>query len=713
MVPGMAAASGGVVTWQLTADGDPVTVRSRAGAPPAAHSLTRPVRDVHVCLAGRDQVTELEVVPSSDPVLFFTADGRCLPARLPLPPDRLWILRPADRELIVAGELRTITEVPAGWAGWHLELASLEQVSSVALRGGPAHAVPAHPRPRLLLAEPLPGVTTLDGSPVYPEPPRLWLPDAVRWHVGIRPATGGICLVSREISQGGPAEIWDGVPRPILGSFGITVRGPLGRGLHRTIFVAEGADFGSPDRARVVELRAGPRTAPVVVTPPQPPPRPSLQPHPSLQPSLEPQPQPRPLASGAEISSGQLILRDAVQADGLAAGLYLARAPWRAPVIVPVAAGGVVKLPPGLCEAGPLLVQLRAEDPWTGTNWPDWPGRAAYACAAPGIPASADTEEEALSRFLAGQRDLPVRPRRVDRLWRLLYLAGDLIAAGAPADLRERCSAALRNQPGLAITGLLDARLDAAACVVGLISTGLAVARPVMMDDMHAAERLWGTVPAAAAVLSSRLLAGPTYPDEDPTAVVMEAALAQCGPSLAAVLRGADDPHAQVGRFGPDAERMAAGQVEAQVEGQIEAQPPAVAAVPQPLLDADTRAVAATQLFGALRTPELARAAQDATSVVRSAERLVAASPYRRATAQIAARRHPGGTGGWLALPAMSASLALVARISARGDEDCRSFERAWRARWTDLARQAPGLTSIDLVLAEALIAATERARFG
>jgi len=205
-------------------------------------------------------------------------------------------------------------------------------------------------------------------------------------------------------------------------------------------------------------------------------------------------------------------------------------------------------------------------------------------------------------------------------------------------------------------------------------------------------------------VLSSRLLAGPAYPDEDPTAVVLEAALAQCGPSLDAVLSGAADPHAQVGRFGPDAERLAADQAEAE-------RPPA-AVVPQPLLDADTRAAAAAQLFGALRTPELARAAQDATSVVRSAERLVAATPYRRAVAQITARHHPGGKGGWLALPAMSASLALVARISARGDEDCRSFERAWRPRWTDLARQAPDLASIDLVLAEARIAATERARF-
>ena len=544
-------------------------------------------------------------------------------------------------------------------------------------------------------------MTTLDGSPVYPEPPRLWLPDAVRWHVGVQPATGGISLVSREINQVGPADIWDGVPRPILGAFGITVRGPLGRGMRRTIFVAEGADFGPPgharvadppDRPRVVELRAGPRTAPVVVTPPQPPPG----------------PQPQPLASGAEISSGQLAISGGAQADGLAAALYLARAPWRAPVVVPVPADGVVKLPPGVCEAGPLLVQLRAEDPWTVTNWPDWPGRAAYVCSAPGIPASADREEDALSRFLAGQRDLPVRPRRLERLWRLIHLAGDLIAAGAPADLRERCSAALRDQPRLALAGLLDAGLDAAACVVGLVSTGLAAARPVMLDDLRTAERLWDMIPAAAAVLSSRILAGPTYPDEDPTAVVLEAALAQCGPSLDAVLRGADDPHAQVGWFGPDAERMAADLLEAQVEA---GRPPA-ALVPQPLLEADTRAAAAAQLFGARQTPELARAARDATSVVRSAERLVAASPYRQAAPQIAARHRPGGKGGWLALPAMSASLALVARISARGDEDCRSFERAWRARWTDLARQAPDLTSIDLVLAEAVVAATERARF-
>jgi hypothetical protein len=401
----------------------------------------------------------------------------------------------------------------------------------------------------------------------------------------------------------------------------------------------------------------------------------------------------RPAASGAEISSGQLTIRGCAQADlgteGLAVALYLDRAPWRAPVVVPVPADGVVKLPPEVRDAGPLRVLLRAEDPMSPVNWPDWPGRDAFACAAPGLPASSDMEEDSLSRFLAGERDLPVRPRRVEYLWRFLHLACDLIAAGAPADLRERCSATLVTQPSRALTGLLDSGLDAATCITGLIRTGLAATRPVMMDDMRAAERLWDVVPAAAAVLCSRLLSGPDYPDEDPVAVVIEAAHAQCGPALDAILRGHHDAPAQA----PELEK------------------PALVVVPQPLLDPATRAAAATQLSAdVFRTPALARAAQDAATVVSSAERLLSASPYHHAAAQIVAQARSGGQG---ALPAMSASLALVARIAARGDEACRGFERSWRSRWIDLAWQAPALAGIDLVLAEAHLAAAERPRFG
>ena len=834
ILPAVGDAPDGIATWRVTADGDPVTVRSRAqwvgaaeSAPETAHPLARPVRTVHVSLVGWDHTSELDVVQPSDPIMFFSEDGRRLPAQLPLPPDHLWILHPADRELITVGELRTMTEtpVPFGWEGWHLQLASLEKVHSLSLQGGPAHVVQGYARPRLLLGGPLQGVTTPYGSPVYPQPPQLWVPDAaesvIRWHIEIRAAAGGQPLVSREIGQSGTVDIWDGVPRPILGAFDVTVRGPLGRGVRRTIFIAEGFSvgylppvralrvaglepgdaelhapigaavkparvcFGVSDRARIAELRAGNETEPVVITPPHidllcsgagastwtaapihadtetmadlgrllvrgrgtvvradlevwsgaqriqtiPPSGEQASgltgydlarasatvAHHGRAELLLPWGQnampvgfvrPRRLATGAEVSSGQLKIRDCVPVDGLTAALYLARAPWRPPVIVPVPGNGVVQLPQGVRGAGPLRVLLRVEDPWTVTDWPDWPARNSYLCDAPGVPVGTDLEESALSQFLAGEDDLPARPRCLERLWRLTHLADDLIAAGAPANLRERCSVILRDQQGTAITALLDTGLGSGACVSGLISTGLATARPVIEREFQAAEHLWGIAPAAASVLCSRLLTEPGRPGEGPSDAVVDAALAQCGPNLDALLCGDDDPAVQVGQFGPDAERMAMLSPE-----QVEAAWQAAAVVPQTLLDADTRAAAARQMFDARRTPELARAARDATSIVRSAERLVAASPYPTAITQITARRHPDGKGGWLALPAMSASLALAARIAARGHEACRAFERGWRDRWTDLARQAPDLTCIDLVLAEALIAGTERTR--
>ena len=62
---------------------------------------------------------------------------------------------------------------------------------------------------------------------------------------------------------------------------------------------------------------------------------------------------------------------------------------------------------------------------------------------------------------------------------------------------------------------------------------------------------------------------------------------------------------------------------------QVEAVWQAAAVVPKTLLDTDTRAVAARQMFDARRPPELAGAAREATSIVRSAEWLVAGTPYR------------------------------------------------------------------------------------
>ncbi|HUZ56116.1 MAG TPA: hypothetical protein VMU94_26775 [Streptosporangiaceae bacterium] len=829
ILPAVGDAPDGVATWRVTADGDPVIVRSRAqwvgsaeAAPETAHPLPRPVRTVQVSLLGWDHVSELQVIEPADPVLFFAEDGRRLPGILPLPPDHVWTLHPADRNLTVDGDLRVIVETPApfGWEGWQLELVSLENVRSLAITGGRPHLVQGFARPRLLLGPPIPGMATPYGSPVYPDPPRLWLPggveSAISWHVDVRPAAGGPPVVSRQVDTPGETDIWDNLPRPILGAFDITVRGPLGRGMSRSIFIAErvsaayqpplrglrvgglepaaaelrvpvgaGAfprrlSFASSERGHVAELRAGAETEPVVLTPPHvevlcagagaaiwtaAPLHAATESIAGIGRLLVRVPgtlitaelevwagaqrvqtippsgrhatgltgydlaranetvahhhraelvlpwgktampvafiRPRRLATGAHIRSGRLIIHDCVPVDGLTAGLYLTRAPWRPPVVLPVPGNGEVELPPGLGESGPILALLRVEDPWTVTSWSAWPSRDAYLCEAAGFPAGADGEETALARYLAGDGDLPVSPQHLARLWVMVHLADDLLRVGAPVNLRAQCSALLREQPGLALALLLEAGLDAGAAVACLIMVGLGAAQPGIPEDARDGERLWSAVPGAAAVLTGQALAQPAGVL---SADLLDAAVAQCGGNLTQILDGDNDPCARVGQFGPDAERMAHLTAD-----QLEAVWQAAAVVPQALLDADTRVVAARRMFDARRTPELAQAARDAATVVRSAERLVAASAYSGAASQIRGRSHPDGRGGWLALPAMSAALALTSRIAARGDDKCRAFERMWRERWADLARRAPDMTQIDLVLAEALIAGADR----
>lgn len=832
VLPAIGDTPDGVATWRVTADGNTVTVRSRAhwvgaaeAAPETVHPLSRPVRTVQVSLVGWEYVAELQVVEPTDPVLFFADDGRRLPANLPLPPDQTWVLHPANRALAATGDLQVIADIPVpfGWEGWQLRLVSLEHVRSVSVSSGRPHAVQGYQRPRLMLGAPTAGFATPYGSPVYDQPPNLWLPgtdeSTISWHVEVRPAAGGPPFISATFESAGENDIWRGVARPVLGAFDITVRGPLGRGMRRTVFIAEGVStvyqppvraltatglqsatallrapvgasanpsrmrFEGSDRGHVAELRAGAETEPIVVTPPHVEilctgdaarswtaapahvvtetimdagnllvraPGSSVtadlqvlvgSQHVQTIPTSGQQTtgmtgynlarvsetvahfgraelvlpwgsgampvafvRPRRLATGAHIEDGRLIIHDCAHVTGLCVGLYLTRAPWREAVVVPVPDGGVVELPSGLSKSGPMLALLQIEDPWTTTGWPPWPSVHAYMCDAPGFPVGIDAEETALSAYLAGSGAFPANARRLDRLWRVVHLAGELIRSGVPSDLREQCAAAVSGQAVPAIVGLADAGLDSGASVAALISTGLAALQPGPLGNLQAAERLWGTIPGAAAILASQILAGQADSRVDDRGI-LDAATAQCGGVFTSLLDGDDDPSAQVGQFGPDAERMAL-----LTPDQVEAIWQAAAVVPQALLDADTRAIAARRMFDARRTPELSRAARDATSIVRSVDRLLTNSPYGRLRRQVTARRHPDGKGGWLALPAMSAALAIAARLAARGDEMCRAYEWTWRDLWAGVARRAPDIVEIDLVLAEVIIAAAERA---
>jgi hypothetical protein len=847
VLPAVGDAPDGLATWSIAADGEVGTVRSRAlwvgtaeAAPETSYPLARPVRTVSVSLAGNHLTAQLQVVEPSDPILFFADDGRQIPGTLPLPRSQLWILHPAERELDVSGAIAEVTEppVPFGWEGWRLRLVGLDNAQEVKLRDSVrSHRVQDQSRPRLVLGDPVRGVSTPYGSPVYDRPPRLVLPGEpdvlISWHIDIRRAADtSRSLVSLDID--GPAEVDLGrhLPRPIVGAFDVTVRGPLGRGMRRTIVLAEGLaggylpavraitpeglrpgtaemtaaigatvapraiSFGPRELAHVIEYRSATgSTEPFVVTPPhvevlcsgagmttwtaapvrlqteafadagrllvRVPDRndlpdlevcvsgtrvqaipPSGQRSPGLAgyelaraadaiaehgraelvlqfagtPMLAGTVRPRRLASGADMDEGQIRLRDYRPVDGLMAGIYLAFAPWRAPVIHHVGSAGVVELPEDLRGAGPLRILLRVDDPWTTSAWPTWPTSGAFTCDAAGVPAGEDPDQARLSSFIAGHEDLPERLGRTERLWQLVHLADDLIRCGARADLKTRCSEALRRDPDAALLALLGAGLDHQDCVVGLIATGMAAIRPepfteAGVDDdapgrsgeLERAGQLWSVQPAAAAILTGDLLRGADA--ASPGDAVADEAIAQCGESLRAILRGEGDPHAEIGRFGPEAERMAMFSPD-----QVDALWQAAAVVPQAVLDADSRMVAARRLFDARAKPEVRKAAAHATSVAKQAERRVWDSRFPLLVRQITNRRHPDGKGGWLAVPAMSAALAVAARLAACGDEDCRSLERAYRDIWAGLAREAPDLVAIDLIVAEALIAASDTA---
>jgi hypothetical protein len=846
ILPAVGDAPDGVAVWRVTADGTVGTVQSRAlwvgaaeAAPETTYPLPRPVRSVLVSLSSRDLTAELQVVEPADPILFFTDDGRQVPGSLSLPRGQAWILHPADQELAFTGEADKVAEppVPFGWEGWRLRLVSLDNVQAVSLSGGRSHTVHGQTRPRLLLNAPVCGIATPYGSPVYDDPPRLWLPGTtgatINWHVDVRPASGGPSLLNLDIDGPSELDLGQHLPRPVIGAFDVTVRGPLGRGMRRTVFVADrlavryqpavralsteglrpatatltaaiGAKllppqlrFGPRELGHLIEYRAAGETEPLVITPPhvgllcagagattwtaaplhlvtetfsdagrllvripndtepadlevwvggrrvQVIPA-SGQRSPGLAgyelargtdtvtehgraelilplagtAMLVGTVRPRRLASGADIDSGVIRLREYRHVDGLTAGIYLVFAPWRPPVVLTVAADGIVRLPDELHDAGPVRILLQVEDPWTASGWPPWPQADSFSCYSQGIPASEDPEQDQLSRFISGEGVLPEHLDHPERLWQLVHLADDLIRSGARADLTQRCGEALRGQPCAALLSLLETGFDHQATIPALIVTGMAALRSgesagVTADwqagqpaGLTKAGQLWAALPTAAAVLTGDLLPTASVQADGPLAALAEDAIAQCGDTLRQILRGENDPHASIGQFGPAAERMATLSPE-----QVEALWQAAAVVPHALLDADTRTVAARQAFDVRRRPALRRAALDAASVLRTAEGLIRASRYPWLIRQVAARRHPDGKGGWLAVPAMSAALALVARLAARGDDVCRERERAWRELWVGLASRAPDLVGIDLVLAEVLMSGADGAR--
>ncbi|GAA0628982.1 hypothetical protein GCM10009547_35780 [Sporichthya brevicatena] len=259
-LPPVGEAPDGRAVWLVTIDGIPLQVKSKGlwagaseSAPATSVVIDRPAASVQVQLAGSPLVTELDVVDRAAPLLVFTDDGRELPRTVSLPSEPVWLLHPeltdsAEAALEIQGDARVLAEVdaPCGWAGWQMRQVDLSSVTALRWGAAPWRVVRAARRPRLELPETLPGVRTMYDSPVYGCVPRIHVPGEpggeISWTIRIRrPGTGEVVYnQEHRVAESTAIAAFDGLTRPLMGPYEITVRGPLGRGRTWSIELAEG-----------------------------------------------------------------------------------------------------------------------------------------------------------------------------------------------------------------------------------------------------------------------------------------------------------------------------------------------------------------------------------------------------------------------------------------------------------------------------------------
>lgn len=188
-----------------------------------------------------------DVVDAADPLLVFDEDGAALFGALP--PEAVWVLHPADRQLCadVPPQVLVAGRAPLAWRGWRLVLIALDRVSWLALDGARRHRVRGRARPRLVTGPAVPGITTPGGLPVHGVLPAVRLPTGGgRWRVEVRRANGGPVLAHIEAgaAEWEPERLWAAVARPVLGELVVSARrldgADTGAGLRRTLAVAEG-----------------------------------------------------------------------------------------------------------------------------------------------------------------------------------------------------------------------------------------------------------------------------------------------------------------------------------------------------------------------------------------------------------------------------------------------------------------------------------------
>ena len=811
-LPPVGDAPDGRAVWVVNLDEDMQRVATESlwpgstePAPQTDVVISKPVRSASVALAGSEHLQlPLIVVDDHDPLLVFGEDCELITSGLPLPATKVWMLFPGDPESVQAtGSIQIVAEsaLPPRWSGFSLLQIDLSDATTVSV-GASSRTVRKFESARIETAIPVSGIRTATGLAVVSELPRIHIPRSMEnadWDVSLHDSVGDVIARTRVSGAEDPNRLWDNVPRPVMGTFTIRVRGPWGRGASRSVTVVEdlsvtftpgwrrfvsaglqpclahlratdGIDlsrsrieFGERDREQQLRVGLNSDFRSFVVSPPHmtvayqadefsisPSVRPlalmredlcdnpgelildigavaqpkvrviangrtlqtleartarlgvyrfnlaaiadTLRDYPSVSLALSDDGElvvatvrPRTLFTAVELDGDHLVLENCVAVEGLNVYLFATRAPWRAPSCVPVADGRVA-LPAWLIDGGPIRVMARIEDPWVPLPTPEWPlaGRSRLV-EADGWITDGDLEETSISKFLAGDMSEPVDVIDFVRLWTVRALLPALALDDRIGEIASAIDTEIYGNPAAALAALTGSEAPSDAIPTLMVRSGLAWAD---LAGAHAASAPpWtkrGALPAALLSAADSL-----WSDEE-----IEAAISVCGDAVNGLLDGAD-PYVQAGRIDESAELL--DKTPALRDQFIQA----ARLIPQGLLSADSRVLAAMDLVAKRRDPRLDWLMRNSRSILREGERLIRIIGDAQTERAFHARQHHSRTDGWQVIPAISMAFALGARHAARGHVEAAKWMLREQRPWADLAEVTPQLVTIDLIIAE------------
>ncbi|MGW5454748.1 hypothetical protein [Nocardia sp. NPDC003979] len=249
--------------WLVSFDGDSTEVYAERGwglnegevHPPTQVRVPHRVREVVLRHDTSEAHHRISLVDKDNPLLLFDHNGKPISRHLALPRGEVIGVHPATASLVDghtgAPVSFTAEAVPAGWRDWRARVYDLAAVDSVRLRRdhllGPVQQVRRVGAARLDLADPVEGVVTRSGLPVYSERPAVTLPVAgaepVAWRVRVRRSGTTDWLADdewesdTELTELDP---FDGLAPGLLGMFDIVISGPLGQDIRHSMFMVEG-----------------------------------------------------------------------------------------------------------------------------------------------------------------------------------------------------------------------------------------------------------------------------------------------------------------------------------------------------------------------------------------------------------------------------------------------------------------------------------------